>query len=405
MSSLKILFILTFAFIAFSVETDVYVPCFPDMVNALGVGETSIQKVLSLNFLGICLSCFFSGPLSDSFGRKKVLSIGTGLFALASLICYLSNQFEIILLGRFIQGLGAGTILAVACTCIFDLYEPTKSGQLVSVLNAVVTVTMAFAPLVGVWLNAQFGWKSCFLFIFGLASITWIGVAFFLPETHPAPKRKPFRPAFILSDYIHLLKSRRFMLGSFVWSFMFTTLIVYTANVSLLFIGHLRTSEASFGFYQSITMTSFALFSLACSYLIGRFGGSKVRILGTILFFAGILGLLAVNYYAPTSPLLISAAMAIVAAGTGLAVVVYFTDSMVGVANAGVAISLVQGLRLFLAAQLTDLSRILFDGSVGSITLVLAAIAMATLGCIAFLPKPDSSELLSELPSEVHGVL
>ena len=401
MRSLKILAILTFAFIAFSVETDVYVPSFPDMVTDLGVSETSIQKILSFNFLGICLSCLFSGPLSDSFGRKRVLSLGTGLFALASLACYYSNQFETIVFGRFIQGIGAGTILAVACTCVFDLYEPTKSGQLVAILNAAVTVMMAFAPVMGVWLNAEFGWKSCFFFILCLALVSWIGITFFLPETLPVKKRSPFRPKAILKGYIDLLMSRRFMTGSFVWSLMFTALIVYTANVSLLLIGHLKTSEKAFGFYQSITMGSFGISSLLCSYLIGKFGGNSVRNWGTFLFFSGIVGLIAVNIFAPHSALLISVAMAVVGMGTALAIVVYFTDSMVGVRNAGAALSLVQGLRLFLSSQFTDISRVLFNGSLTSIVMVLTGIAASALAFILFLPKPKPSSH----PTEIHAVL
>src|SRR5262245_20087211 len=95
-SPIRILSVLILSFVAFAVETDIYVPSFPDMVKQLGVSETDIQRVLSLNFLGVCISCLFSGALSDSFGRKRVLSVGTGLFALASLGCYLANEFWLI---------------------------------------------------------------------------------------------------------------------------------------------------------------------------------------------------------------------------------------------------------------------------------------------------------------------
>jgi DHA1 family bicyclomycin/chloramphenicol resistance-like MFS transporter len=401
MKSFKILAILVLAFIAFAVETDVYVPSFPDMVKAFGVSETQIQKLLSYNFLGICLSCLFSGPLSDSFGRKRVLSGGTALFALASVLCYFSNQFDAILFGRFIQGLGAGTILAVSSTCIFDLYEPTKSGQLVAILNSVVTISMSLAPLVGVWLNTQFGWRSCFLFILGLATLSWITITFFLPETHPVKNRHAFKAGKILKSYVTLFRNRRFILGSFTWSLMVTALIVYTANVSLLFIDHLKMTEGSFGFYQAITMGSFGLFSLLCSYLIGKLGGRTVKIWGTALFFSGILALIAINHFIPTSPFLISTAMAVVAAGTSLAIIVYFTDSMVGITSAGAAMSLVQGLRLFLSAEFTDLSRVMFDGTLGSVVMVIAGVGLLTLICILCLPKPSKSKK----PVEAHVMI
>lgn len=52
-------------------ETDIYVPAFPDMRAFFGVSDEQIQHVLSWNFAGICLGSLFFGPLSDSFGRKK----------------------------------------------------------------------------------------------------------------------------------------------------------------------------------------------------------------------------------------------------------------------------------------------------------------------------------------------
>lgn len=393
MSPIKILAILTLAFIAFSVETDIYVPSFPNLVIAFGVGEGSM---LSANFLGVCLSCLFTGPLSDSLGRKRVLSVGTGLFMLASLVCCVTNDFSVLLSARFIQGLGAGTILAVACTCIFDLYDPNKSGQLMAVLNAVVTVTMSLAPITGVWLNLHFGWRSCFIFILILATLTWIGMTFFLPETLPVKSRVPFHPKTVLRNYFKLCLQRRFIFNTIVWNLMITALIVYTANSSLLFLDHFHLTPQAYGWYQSLTMVSFGVFSLICSYLIGKWGSEHVRLWGTGLFFVGTLALVTTYFYAPMSPLLISLGMAVVSAGTTLACVSYFTNAMLNITSTGVALSLAQALRLLFSAGLTDLSRILFNGTFGSILAVLIIIALLTLACLFFIPR--SPEVMSENP-------
>jgi DHA1 family bicyclomycin/chloramphenicol resistance-like MFS transporter len=260
---------------------------------------------------------------------------------------------------------------------------------------------MSFAPVVGVWLNTQFGWRSSFLFILALAILSWIGITFFLPETLPREKRRAFRIQSVIADYISLIKNRNFLIGSFVWTFMFTALIVYTANISLLFIGHMHLSERAFGFYQAVTMGSFGIFSLA--YFIGRLGGEKVKKSGTLLYFLGAVFLLWVNFFYPHSPLLISLSMGMMAAGTALAIVVYFTDSMVGIASAGAALSFVQGLRLFLSSQATDLSRIIFDGTLNSIVWVVTGTALTTLGFIFLLPKPQPE--LKNSDNQVHAII
>lgn len=391
MKSFKILFITILAFIAFSVETDVYVPSLPNMVEALGISETNIQMILSVNFFGICLSCLLSGPLSDSFGRKKTLSIGTGLFALASLGCYLSNDFQIILLSRFIQGIGAGTILSVANNCIFDVYHPSKSQQLIAILNAITTIAMSMAPLIGVWINIQFGWKASFLFILLLATSTWIAITIFLPETLPHNKRLPFELRNIFKNYLTLFKTRTFILGTAIWCLMFAVLIVYTANASLLFIKYLHVSETSFGYYQSIIMGAFALSSFLCSYLVAKLGNDLVKFYGTALFFLGIFCLIFVNFFYQTSPLLISIAMALIVSGTAIAVVIYFTNSMIGIANAGAAVSLAQAIRLFVSSELTELSRVLFNGTLTSVVIPIVAVAAGVSLCIILLPRTQQN--------------
>ncbi len=100
--------------------------------------------------------------------------------------------------------------------------------------------------------------------------------------------------------------------------------------------------------------------SLLCSYLIARFGSDWVKFYGTVLFFLGTSSLVLVNIYYPTSPLFISLAMATLAAGTAIAVVVYFSNSMFGITNAGAAVSFAQVIRLFFSYELITSNHIIF---------------------------------------------
>ena len=74
------LFLITIIFIAACIETDIYLPAFPDMMKFFAVSEGAIQGLLTWNFLGICLSGPFYGPISDAFGRKKPLLFALLLF-------------------------------------------------------------------------------------------------------------------------------------------------------------------------------------------------------------------------------------------------------------------------------------------------------------------------------------
>lgn len=381
-STFFILSILIISFVAFAIETDIYVPSFPDMIDALGTNDSKIQQILSINFLGVCISSLIYGPLSDSIGRVKTLSIGTFIFAVASWFCYLAGDINSILFWRFIQGFGAGSILATASTAVFDYYEPTKSARLIAILNSIVTVTMVMAPLVGNYLNIWFNWHAPFLFIFLLATLSWYLITFHLPESLPVEKRRKFNVRAVITSYKELIVNPGFMFNTFVWSLMFSSLIAYTANVSILFIDNLHVAEELFGFYQTATMLGFCVFSLAASYLIGKYGEHKVKVGGSIAFFVGIVAFILVSHCIPTSPNAICSAMFIVGAGTAVAVVPFFTKSMIGLTNVGAAMALAQSLRLLISSLGTDVSRVVFDGSVMSMAYVLAGMAVACLASI-----------------------
>ncbi len=95
--------IILIIFLAAGIETDIYLPAFPDMITFFGVSESRIQQLLSWNFIGICLSGPLYGPISDTVGRRWPLLAALGLFLLGSLITIFTSDFELMLVGRFLS--------------------------------------------------------------------------------------------------------------------------------------------------------------------------------------------------------------------------------------------------------------------------------------------------------------
>ena len=97
--------VLLLAFIAFYIETDIYTPSFPVMMTYFGTNEDTIQMLLSMNFLGLCLSAgSFFGPASDAYGRKTILTCGLGLFMLGSIGCAAVESLNWMICLRLVQG-------------------------------------------------------------------------------------------------------------------------------------------------------------------------------------------------------------------------------------------------------------------------------------------------------------
>jgi DHA1 family bicyclomycin/chloramphenicol resistance-like MFS transporter len=107
---LKYMFIIITIFVSAVIETDIYLPAFPDMLIYFEQTEDSIHKILTWNFIGLCISGPIYGPLSDSYGRKNLLLFALIIFAGGSVITIIANSFDFLLVGRVLQGLGSGGV-------------------------------------------------------------------------------------------------------------------------------------------------------------------------------------------------------------------------------------------------------------------------------------------------------
>ena len=152
-ANMALIILSTIMYIALCAEADMYVPAFPQMISFFGVEESRISLILSINFVGLCLSGIVVGPLSDSYGRRKVLLWGLILFMISSLGCVVTDNFSTMLFWRLMQGIAASVLMVVSGAALFDKNPPEKAGQLLGILNGIVSAAMAGAPIVGAWIS------------------------------------------------------------------------------------------------------------------------------------------------------------------------------------------------------------------------------------------------------------
>ena len=137
-----------FATIAFSI--DAMLPVLPDIAADIAPGGTA-QAALILTFfvIGMGLGTFFMGPLSDAWGRKPVLYLGLGIYAVGAVLSWAAPSFEMMLAARVLQGLGAAGPRVVSAAIIRDLYSGRSMASILSLTMMVFLLVPGIAPLIG----------------------------------------------------------------------------------------------------------------------------------------------------------------------------------------------------------------------------------------------------------------
>lgn len=181
-----------FATIALSI--DAMLPALPEITRALTPdAPNKAQLILTLFVLGMGLGTFFTGPLSDAFGRRRVLLTGAALYTVAALAATLAGSLELLLFARFVQGVGAAGPRVVAMAIIRDLYTGRQMAQLISLVMLIFAIVPAFAPSIGAAILLVTGWRGIFAVFILFSVLTSLWLALRQAETLPPDRRRPLR--------------------------------------------------------------------------------------------------------------------------------------------------------------------------------------------------------------------
>lgn len=181
-----------FATIAFSI--DAMLPALPEIGATLSPEDINrAQLVLTSFVLGMGIGTFFTGPLSDAFGRKRVIAAGALLYILSAAAAWSAESLDVLLISRLIMGLGAAGPRVVGIAIVRDLYSGREMARMMSIAMMIFTLVPAFAPMLGAGIIAFASWRGIFLAfaLFAIVIILWMGLR--LPETLPAANRRRFR--------------------------------------------------------------------------------------------------------------------------------------------------------------------------------------------------------------------
>ena len=176
-----------------AVGIDLMLPAFPEIRQQFGMAPDSTQVtwIVTAYFLGLAAGPWLYGPASDRFGRRIPLFAGLALYAVSAATAALAPSWQLIVIARFVWGVGAAGPRSLSVAMIRDRYDGDAMARLMSMIMAVFLLVPIVAPGVGAGLIAVLPWRAVFWFpavVAGLLAL-W---ARRLPETLPVDRRRPF---------------------------------------------------------------------------------------------------------------------------------------------------------------------------------------------------------------------
>jgi len=252
---------------AFSIDT--YLPAFNGIAADLGASPVQMQQTLSAYLFAFAIMNLFHGALSDSLGRRPVVLVGMGLYALSSLGCALSHDVGQLVLWRAVQGMSAGAGIVVSRAVIRDMFPPHEAQKVMSQVTIFFGIAPAIAPIVGGELFVWLSWRAIFVFLVGVGVALTIANWRLLPETLHRTQRQPFHVGALLREYMRLTTSWRFLMLAIASGVPFNGMFLYVLAAPVFLGEHLHLAPTQFFWCFLCTISGI----MGGAWLSGRLAG------------------------------------------------------------------------------------------------------------------------------------
>ena len=262
----------------------IFLPSLPAMTTFFQTDYSVMQLSVSLYLACIAVIQLFLGPISDKYGRRKVMLVSLNLFLIATLGCIFSTTVEMFLMFRMLQCVvAAGMVLGRAI--VRDMVPQNEAASMIGYVTMGMALVPMIAPMFGGALDQLFGWQSVFWALFiagvGVLTLTWGD----LGETVRG-KGRSFTEQ--LHDYPELMTSRRF------WGYVLAAALASGAFFAFLGGAPYVASEVYqlSSFWSGVCFGAPAVGYATGNYISGRFsvrmGINRMIIIGVIVGATGL---------------------------------------------------------------------------------------------------------------------
>jgi DHA1 family bicyclomycin/chloramphenicol resistance-like MFS transporter len=364
-----------------------FMPVIPAVKVALGLSNAMAQLTFSVALFAMAFATLVYGSLSDRFGRRPVLLSGLCLFLAGSVLSAIANSEALLVAGRLVQAVGAGSGITLSRAIAQDVYGRERLVKAIAYLTMAYTIGPMISPVAGGILIDAFGWRSVFGFALVAGVLILLAAWFAIFESRPPQAVN--RPAGnVLRNYADLFRHLRFT--AFVLQSGFCTgcfLTAATAASSLL-KEMLQRPSTEFGIYFLLFPAGFLFGNFITSRIGNRIANETMVLAGSLVAFTAVAAECGLLLGGHVTPITLFAPGFFITMGQGLSLSYAQAGAMATNSRlAGTAAGVGVFVQNFVGAALAQLYGLLADGTPVPLTetAAIGAVCCLVAGALPFI--------------------
>jgi DHA1 family bicyclomycin/chloramphenicol resistance-like MFS transporter len=269
---------------------DGMLPALDDIARELGAeAGNQRQLIVGVYLLANGIGCLLPGSFADRFGRKPVIMLALGAYALFSLVIAMVDNFYLLLVARALQGLCCAGLMVAPTAIVRDQFEGDRMARTMSSVSAVFITVPVIAPTLGQSVLLFAGWRWIFVCLAGLAGLAALWAWTRLPETLHAEHRQRIHLTTIARN-MRIALINRASAGYVFGSMLVMGGVFGYVNSAQQLIGEHFGAGRWFPLVFGGTAAMMAVSNIVNARIVERFGARRVSHAGVIVFILVSLG-------------------------------------------------------------------------------------------------------------------